>query len=207
MLDAPTEYCEQLLHSDIEPVNALTNLAFVLFALLAFYKLRNERGVMKFILPSLLLLIGVGSAWWHTEHSTWGDMADTLSIVIFASVVSILLLYKLLESKGKVVLAFVPLLVLALAAEQLPYFNGSLPYIVLLVGLIVAGVFHVKKFPGSRNLVIASIFTFALAIIFRSLDMRVCSQFTTGTHFLWHILVALLGYELILLVTSKYSNN
>lgn len=207
MLDTPTKYCEQILHTSIEPINAITNLAFVLLATLAFYKLRNKKGILRFILPFLLLCIGAGSTWWHMGHSAWGDVADTLSIIVFASTVSALLLYQLLGSTTKVAVAFVPLLLLTLVAEQQPYLNGSLPYIVLLVGLMVAGAFYVKKFPASRNLVVASVATFALAIVFRTLDMELCSHLAAGTHFLWHIFVALLGYQLILLATNKYATS
>lgn len=205
MLDTPTEYCEQLLHASVEPINAVTNIAFILFALLAFYKLHKEPGILKFILPLLLALIGAGSAWWHMGHTAGGDVTDTLSIIIFASTVSVLLLYKLLESKTKVVFAFGPLLILTLIAEQLPYLSGSLPYVVLLSGLVVFGFLFMKRFPESKLVVVVSIGTFGLAILFRSLDMELCSQFVIGTHFLWHILVALLGYELILLSTNKCS--
>ncbi len=204
MLDTPTEYCEQLLHISIEPINAVTNVAFILFSLLAFYKLRKEPGASKFILPFLLALIGVGSAWWHMGHTVSGDVADTLSIIFFASTVGALLLYKLFESKTKVILSFVPLLILTLIVEQQPYLNGSLPYVVLLVGFVAFGFLFVRRFPDSKTLVITSVATFGLAILFRSLDMELCSQITIGTHFLWHIFVALLGYELILLATNKY---
>lgn len=207
MLDTPTEYCEQLLYISFEPINAVTNIAFVVFALLAFYKLRHQTGVLKFFLPFLLLFMGAGSAWWHMGHSAWGDMTDTLSIIVFASTVSVLLLYKLIGSRTKVIIAFVPLLLLTLAVEQLPYLNSSLPYIVLLIGLMVVGTFYAKEFPASKLLVIASIITFTLAIVFRTLDMELCSQIAIGTHFLWHIFVALLGYQLILLATHKYAQS
>ena len=206
MLDTPTKYCEQLLHMSIEPINAVTNITFILFALLAFNKLRKEPGILKFIFPSLLALIGVGSAWWHMGHTIGGDIADTLSILLFASTASMILLYKLFETKTKVALAFVPLLILTLAVEQLPHLNGSLSYVVLLGGIIAFGFLFVKKFPDSKILTIASVSTFVLAILFRSLDMELCSKIRIGTHFLWHVLVALLGYQLILLATNKYPN-
>jgi hypothetical protein len=207
MLDTPTKYCEQLLQVSIEPINTITNIAFICFALLAFYKLRQEPGGIKFILPLLLAFIGFGSAWWHMGHTAAGDIADTLSIVIFASTVSVVLLHKLFASKLKVILAFVPLLVLAFVTEQLPYLNGSLPYVVLLGGLTAFGFLFVKRFPESKALVITSVSTFGLAILFRSLDMQLCSQVTIGTHFLWHLFVALCCYQLILLATSKYRRN
>ena len=132
-------------------------------------------------------------------------MADTLFIIVFASAIGILLLYKLLESTLKVILTFVPLLVFTLSAEQLPHLNGSMPYVVLLGGLMAFGFLFVKKFPESKAQIIISVCTFGLAILFRSFDMELCSQVVIGTHFLWHIFVALIGYQLVLLVMNKYS--
>ncbi|MGH7928076.1 MAG: hypothetical protein ACREQV_09795, partial [Candidatus Binatia bacterium] len=98
-----------------------------------------------------------------------------------------------------VILTVIVLLVITLLAEQLPYLNGSLPYLVLLIGFIIGGVFYAKKFPDSRPLIITAAFTFGLTITFRSIDILVCPTVSFGTHFLWHILVATFGYQLILL--------
>lgn len=203
MFDIPTKYCEQLLQLGWEPINTTTNLAFIFAGLMAFYALRKQQGVIKFVLPTLLTLIGLGSGWWHVGHTHSGDIADTLSILLFASVVGVLLLKKIFQSWAIVIPAFVVLLVVTLFAEQLPYFNGSLPYIVLLIGFIIGGIFYTKKFPESRTLIITAALTFILAIIFRSIDMVVCSELVIGTHFLWHILVATFGYQLIMLTAKE----
>ena len=203
MFDIPTQYCEQLLQIGWEPINTISNLVFVFAGIFAFYKLKNEESVLKFILPILLILVGAGSSWWHISHTHYGDIADTFFILIFASVVSILFLKKLLQSWATILLSFFVLLSVIFFAERLPYFNGSLPYIVLLITLIIGGIFYVKKFVGSQSLVISAITTFGLAIIFRSIDITACPTISFGTHFLWHILVAILGYQLILLVLRK----
>lgn len=203
MFDIPTEYCEQLLQIGWEPINTISNLAFIFAGIFAFYKLKNEKSVLKFILPILLVLVGVGSSWWHVSHTHYGDIADTFFILIFASVVSILFLRKLLRAWIMVLLSFFVLLGITFFAEQLDYLNGSLPYVVLFVALIIGGIFYGKKFIGSQSLVISTITTFGIAIIFRSIDILVCPSISFGTHFLWHILVALLGYQLILLVARK----
>lgn len=186
-----------------EPINTISNLAFVMAGAVAFYILRKQRGLLKFTLPLLLILIGLGSGWWHASHTHYGYIADTFSILIFASVVGVLFLKKIFESWTTVVLAFVALLSTALLTEQLPYLNGSLPYVVLLLGFVIGGVFCAKKFPESRALLITTTFTFALAILFRSTDMLVCSAIAVGTHFMWHFLVAIFGYQLIMLVAKE----
>jgi len=203
MFDIPTEYCEQLLQIGWEPINTISNLAFFIAGILAFYVLQNQKGVLKFILPLSLILVGLGSGWWHMSHTHYGDIADTSSILFFASVVAALFLRKLFRSWVTVVLTFVTLLVITLRMEQLPYFNNSLPYLFLLISFIVGSVFYAKKFPNSRPLLTTAIITFGLAIIFRSIDVLICPTVSFGTHFLWHILTAVFGYQLTLLAVRK----
>jgi len=203
MFDVPTEYCEQLLQLGWEPINTISNVAFGVAGLLAFYALRHTHGILKFLLPLLLLLVGVGSSWWHTSHSHYGDIADTFFILLFASVVGELFLRTLLTSWMTVLLTFIVLLVIVLAAEQLPYLNGSLPYLVLFLSFVTGGTLYAKKFPDSRTLVITAAIIFGLAITFRSVDILACSMISFGTHFLWHILMAIFSYQLILLVANS----
>lgn len=203
MFDIPTEYCEQLLQIGREPINTISNLVFVFAGIFAFYKLKNEKSVLKFVLPILLVLVGVGSSWWHISHTHYGDIADTFFILIFASVISILFFKKLLQSWTIVLLSFFTLLSIIFFAERLDYLNGSLPYVILFVALIIGGIFYAKKFSDSKSLLIITITTFGLAIIFRSIDISVCPSISFGTHFLWHIFIAVLGYQLILLVERK----
>lgn len=203
MFDIPTEYCEQLLQIGWEPINTISNLAFIFAGIFVFYKLRNEKSVLRLTLSILLVLVGVGSSWWHISHTHYGDIADTFFILIFASIVSILFLRKLLRSRTIILLSFFGLLSIIFFAEQLDYLNGSLPYIVLFIALLIGGIFYIKKFNDSKSLFITTIVTFGFAIIFRSIDVLVCPSISFGTHFLWHILVAVLCYQLILLVVRK----
>lgn len=203
MFDTPTEYCEQLLQTGWEPVNTISNLAFVIAGVLALYALRNQKGLLKFLLPLLLALIGIGSSWWHITHTYYGGVADIFSIFIFASGVIILFLRKLLQSWAAVLTSFLVLLTLTLSVEQLNYLNGSVPYLILLGGFVLGSIFYARKFNDSRSLVKAAALTFGFAILFRSIDISICSAIYVGTHFLWHILVATFGYQLIMLVAKK----
>ena len=203
MFDIPTQYCEQLLQIGWEPINTISNIAFIFAGIFAFYYFSNEKSVFTFILPILLILVGVGSSWWHISHTHYGDIADTFFILIFASVVSVLFFRKLLDSWTKVLLSFFVLLGITFFTEQLDCLNGSLPYVVLFVALIIGSIFYAKKFSSLKPLLITTITTFGIAIIFRSIDVLVCPSISFGTHFLWHILVAVLGYQLILLVGRK----
>ena len=80
---APVDgYCERLDASYwAEPLNALTNLAFILAALVMWRRcagLTTGRW-----LAGNLFVIGVGSWLFHTHAQGWAGLADTLPILIF----------------------------------------------------------------------------------------------------------------------------
>ena len=74
-------YCERL---DIgiwaEPINAVTNAAFILAAI--FMWLRCKNLVEGRVLSFLLCLIGCGSFLFHTFGQTWAAILDVASIPI-----------------------------------------------------------------------------------------------------------------------------
>src|SRR4051812_39310053 len=95
MLDIPTQHCERLVTGGFEPLNTISNIGFIIAAVCAFWMLRESKSVIKYVLPIILVSMGLGSALWHATHSTIGDIADTGTIVIFASVITILFLRKI----------------------------------------------------------------------------------------------------------------
>src|SRR3989344_3769333 len=203
MFDFPTTYCELLSHlATPEPLNVISNLAFFVAAWLVWRTLQ-PRSLPERVLPVLLGIVGVASAWWHLFHTSAGDTADTLSVAIFAIAAAAVFLYNIIPSRSLVSIAVALLAALALGAERLHWLNGSIPYIVLLLAFGVGGIAYVKKFPKKRRLVMIAFATFALAIVCRSIDLASCPFILFGTHFLWHVLVAAFGYQLILLATHK----
>ncbi len=204
MFDVPTQYCERIVGQlSFEPINIISSVAYLVVAVIAYWYLR-KRGHTSPVLPVLLGLIGLGSMWWHITASPLGDIADTLSIAVFASVAAFMLLQAILRSKLAIGGAFLFLLAAILFTESSDVLNGSLPYIVLLAGFVVAGTFYAQKFPSSKFLVVSAVLTFLSAILFRSIDLSVCSYLPIGTHFLWHILVAAFGLQLLMLLSNRY---
>ena len=64
-----------------EPVNAVTNLAFIVAAIVMWTRTRGlPAGQM---LSALLFLIGVGSGLFHTFATGWAAVADVAAIVAF----------------------------------------------------------------------------------------------------------------------------
>ena len=84
-------YCERAGSADVwaEPLNALTNLAFLVAAVAVGWRLRRTPELSwhnawdLWVLTGLLGAIGFGSGLWHTLATSWGLLADVLPITLF----------------------------------------------------------------------------------------------------------------------------
>lgn len=191
-------YCERLDPSFwSEPVNAVTNLAFILAAVLAGRKLPGSGLIMGWVLVAILFAIGVGSFLFHTFATRWAGAMDTGPILIFILTYTFVATRDLLGRSGLmagiVTLAFFPFAGLAYPIGVIaPWLESSAGYVPVL--LWIGGYALLTRGALARDF--WTVFALlALSITFRSLDMRVCEHVPVGTHFLWHILNAvLLGY-------------
>lgn len=189
-------YCERTDASYwSEPVNAVTNLAFILAAILMWR--RTEGMIAGRVLSAILFLIGIGSWLFHTHATAWAATADTTPIMIFT------LTYIYLANRDFFgwpvwsallgALAYIPYTaVLTPAFEALPFFTVSSFYWPLPALIFVYAILLRRRAPAlARNLAIgASIL--CLSITARSLDQGLCAAVPIGTHFLWHILNAVM---------------
>lgn len=194
-------YCERTDNSYwSEPVNALTNLAFLLAAAVMWRRLGGARLPLARAMVGLLALIGIGSWLWHTHAQAWAGMADVLPIVVF------ILVYVFAASRdylglpgwgaGLVTLGFIPY-----AAATVPLFRlvpglGSsaayapVPLLILLYAVLLA-----RRLPGvARGLALGAAIL-VVSLTARTLDGPLCDVTPFGTHFLWHVLnAAMLGW-------------
>jgi len=192
-------YCERLDEGlCAEPINALTNLAF-LVAGYAAWRLASQRDSISpgiGLLIALMVAIGVGSGLFHTFATNWARVLDVLPILVFQLVY--LFLYgreiakmRISRLTGLVVL-FVPA---AYLARQFPYvLNGSLIYLPAFVMLLVLGLYHYRHAKVEPTLLLWAAMVFSVSLFFRTIDLGVCKYFPIGTHFLWHLLNGLLVY-------------
>ena len=178
-----------------EPVNALTNLAFIIAALIMARRLRGVYLPFAWGLTAVLFWIGVGSWLFHTHATGWAAMADTLPILLF------ILAY--IFAANRDFWGLRPWPALGLTALFIPYAAATVPLFGLIPGLgssagyapvpvLIAayGIALRARAPElGRNLLIgAALLT--LSITFRALDEPLCATLPLGTHFLWHILNA-----------------
>lgn len=206
MFEQVIAYCERTDFSYwSEPVNAVTNAAFVLAAL---YVWPSTRGLpLARLLTVILAMIGVGSFLWHTHATGWAGLADVLPILMFILVYIFAATRDYLGASalvaGIVTLAFFPY---AFGFRAL--FSGILPganalYASVAVLILAYGLWLIRGATG-RGLVFGAAILCA-SLGFRMADDMVCASLPIGTHFLWHILNGImLGW--MILVYCRHQN-
>lgn len=202
-------YCERL--SDgyfAEPVNALSNIAFLIAAFYAwrYSKKHSVRDLGTSLLIVLMVAIGIGSLSFHTFANKISQFADLAPIFIFQ------LLYLWLYAKTvwgfrwplRLVLSLALLVCIFISSGFEQYLNGSVLYAPTLTVLFIISSYHTIKSKTGFSLATWSLIVFSLSLIFRTLDNDLCQTIRTGSHFLWHLLNGLVIYLMFkLLVINK----
>ncbi len=193
-------YCERLNPGLwAEPLNAVTNMAFIVAAAFAFLCARKNDAldIRGAVLITLIFAIGVGSGLFHTFATRWAMLADVLPILVFQICFILFYSQKIVRLKG--VLAFLPLLgffIVTVGAGQIPGYalNGSLQYAPALIFVTGFGVYHYRYAQMEKYLLLLAAGVFVCSLTFRSIDMEMCASIRFGTHFLWHVLNAFVLY-------------
>jgi len=191
-----------------EPFNAVSNLAFIIVALLAARALMRQPGLSlrqgwdRWLLVGLLVCIGVGSFLWHTFATPWAEWADKIPILIFISLFLLVFLFRVAALNGFAVVGWFVLYHIANFSLQstLPadFWNGSVFYLPTLLALYVISLYAVlSPHLVARYLLITSVLL-SVSLLMRSVDFVLCDWLPVGTHFIWHLLNALLLYTAIL---------
>lgn len=201
-------YCERtapgLWH---EPLNTLTNLGFLLAAglllrqYLQVYRGRHAQGWDRLLLIALLAAIGVGSGLWHLTAQRWAMLADVLPIAGF---ISVFLLVFLLRVAGLGLLTTLSLFMLyhgvnwAVQASLPPDFlNGSVFYLPTWLALVLMTLWLAHKGHTQWQGYAWASGLFLVSLSLRTVDQAWCGWLPMGTHFIWHLLNALLLYLLV----------
>lgn len=191
-------YCERLGPQYwAEPVNALTNLAFLVAAWVMWRRVQGPGLGVARGLVGVLAAIGIGSYLFHTHARVWAGLADTVPIALFV------LLYIAAANRAfwglrpwpalGATLLFFPFAALTIPLfAQIPLIGGSafywpVPLLIALYALLLRA-----RLPDvARGLGLgAAILSVSLTL--RSLDAPLCAAWPPGTHFLWHILNAVM---------------
>ncbi len=190
-------YCERIDPSFwAEPVNAVTNAAFVIAALVMAYRLRTAHAPLAWSLTAVLGLIGIGSFLFHTFAQPWAGALDVVPIVAF------ILIYIFAASRDflglstlwslGIMMAFLPLSAALIPVfRSVPLYGQSAGYLLVPIFIAIYAILLRANPPLSRGLTIGA-GLLMLSLTFRSLDMPLCETLPLGTHFLWHILNAVM---------------
>ena len=180
-----------------EPVNALTNIAFILSSFFLSVYLIKKRSIksdlVNWVFIILIFLIGLGSWSFHTLANSFSLFSDIVPIGIF------IILYTWFTFQRLVYInwffpyiAVASIIITSILLSFVPLY-GSQSYLGALLFLFLVGV-YCKIFTNlkfSSSLILASFILF-LSIIFRTIDMHICGYFLFGSHFIWHILNSIL---------------
>lgn len=179
-----------------EPVNAVTNAAFLIAAFILWRRVRDTDLDLAKVLCTVLAAIGVGSFLSHTFATRWAATADVVPIGVFVFVYIFAANRDFLglgwaKGAGATMLfpVFAYFIVPVLADMGL---GASAAYGAVNLYIYAYGVL---LFPKDRALgggLLIGAGVLSLSIFARTIDHGVCERFEVGSHFLWHCLNALM---------------
>lgn len=198
-------YCERGFDPEFwaEPVNAVSNAAFLIAGALIIARRSHDRGAA--LLGLVVLVIGVGSFLFHTFATRWALVADVGPIQIFIALYFYLAMRRLVGLGAASALAATVafMAAAALLPQMFPprepwrglggYLGGFLGLLGLGAWLAIAG--GPSRAAGRKLLAVAALFGVSLG--FRTLDGAVCATLSTGSHAVWHMLNAVVLYTLV----------
>ena len=201
-------YCERTAAGFwAEPLNAWSNLSFPLAALWAGMAARREGGASAeyWILVALAALVGVGSFLFHTFANVWSEYADTIPIWMFVAAAILVAIRRVaglrpgplavlaLAAGAALVVAYLaPTDPIAQPAPPADPLNGSGQYAPALAAMAAMAALAWWRGLPTPPTPPAPPVVFVAALTFRTIDLRVCAAFPTGTHFLWHLLLGVM---------------
>lgn len=185
-----------------EPLNAMTNAAFLIAALVAFliWRRKTPNDLAGFGLIVVLAAIGIGSFLFHTFATRWASLADVIPIAIFIHFYLFLALNRFLQLQWwaalGIVIAFFAVTPFAGQAIA-PLVGSSAGYVPALLAIFVVGILFVPKNQKLGLQVLLTGLVFLASLTFRTMDEPLCVHLAFGTHFLWHVLNGVVLFLLI----------
>ncbi len=189
-------YCER---TDLtfwsEPLNAVTNAAFLIAAIWMWRRSTGVPGAQA--LSAILFAIGVGSFLFHTFATAWAALADVIPIGVYILVYLFLVHrhfvgLKTWQALGATAL-FVPYAAVAVPVlNQIPFLRISNFYWTVPILLFIYGFALRARLPRTSVGMIAGGVLLCISISVRSVDELWCHALPLGTHTGWHILNAIM---------------
>jgi hypothetical protein len=181
----------------------------------------EDRSADHFLLPVLVLFIGLGSLAFHLYADQGTALADVVPIAVFMLVYLGFALNRFLGvPPGVTVLLVIGFIAIMALVSQIqcspnaigffgpevqdakPCLNGSVFYLPALGAMIVIGLLLHERGHKAAPWVLWAAAIFAVSVTLRSLDLSLCERVVIdgrklGTHFAWHVLNALALFLLL----------
>ena len=189
-------YCERIDASFwSEPLNAVTNVVFLMAAIwvLRREELNNKARALAFLLG----MIGIASFLFHSVATAWAGALDVLFILLFTLLYIFVATEDFLglprRSALVVTLGYFPFsVVVDWLTLPLSVLGSTRIYIPILILITLYSLILYKKFPYlSRGLAMGALLL-TISMFARSVDLPLCEIMPTGTHFLWHVINAIM---------------
>ncbi len=184
-----------------EPLNAISNGAFVVAAVVLFVRARATHRALPWditLLAGLIVLVGLGSFVFHTVATVWASALDVLFIEIFIYVYFARFMQRVggLGLISTIVgLALFVLFERALTGMFMPgSLNGSYRYLPALIVLAGMALYTLRARPALFAPLGTAVLVLCVSLGLRTIDMAVCAANPLGTHFLWHLFNAVVLY-------------
>ncbi len=193
---AVDNYCERLGPGLwAEPWNLVTNAAFLLAGLLMAQRCRGM--VTGQVLAALLFIIGLGSALFHSLAMAWASLADVIPILAF------ILAYLYVSNRdflgfpanqsAALTFLFLPYAWFTIPLfQRIPGIGSSAGYAPVPLLILLYAALMLARRPATAGRLLAGALMLLVSLTFRSLDMPLCPRWPLGTHFLWHLLNAVM---------------
>lgn len=220
------QYCERGTDTALwaEPLNAVSNAGFFLAALIFWqcllWRPREQRSADHYLLIALVFLIGLGSLAFHLFATAGTELADVIPITVFMLVYLGVALNRFLSvPPGWTVLLVAGFAGLMAAAAQVHCWdggiglagtvegsktclNGSMSYLPALAAMIIVGMLAAERRHRAAPYVLGAAVVFIVSVLLRSLDFVFCDEVAidgreVGTHFMWHLLNAVVIFLLL----------
>jgi len=191
-------YCERLGPGLwAEPLNAVTNAAFLIAALVMWQRTRAGRDPLEATLIAILAVIGAGSGLFHTFAQGWAALADVIPIALF------ILAY--VYAANRRFFGLRPPLAALLTLGYFPYAAATMPLFRLIPGIggsagyapvplliLIYAALLARRLPEVARGLALGAGLLIVSLTARTLDGPLCAALPVGTHFLWHILNGLM---------------
>ena len=177
-----------------EPLNAVTNLAFIVAAWVVWRGTSDCRNSIIRALAVILASVGIGSFLFHTLATAWASTLDVFFIAVFVLVYlhaanRHFLGMSVVFGLGATALFF-PYSAAATWAilKTFPFLGANAAYLSIALLIFAYSAFLSRRLPDvSRGLFVGASLL-CVSIAFRAVDEPLCELNPMGTHAVWHVL-------------------